>query len=67
MADLVQTLLRFNLQPCSLAKPFNEMAVGFYIHTEMNFVVSKRRSDDEKAAVRAASDKNEFGFDAGAL
>lgn len=37
-------LLRFNLQPCSLAKPFNEMVVGFYVHTDMNFVASERKS-----------------------
>ncbi|KAI6900568.1 hypothetical protein KC334_g8554, partial [Hortaea werneckii] len=41
---VLEILLRFNLQPCSLAKPFNEMVVGFYVHTDMNFVVSKRRS-----------------------
>ncbi len=59
-----QTLLRFNLQPCSLSKPFNESAVGFYIHTDMNFVVTKRHNDAEKAA---AAGKDEFAFDAGAL
>jgi hypothetical protein len=40
-------LLRFNLQPVSLAKPFNEMAVGFYIHTDMNFVVTERQDKAE--------------------
>lgn len=42
-------LLRFNLQPCSLAKPFNEMVVGFYVHTDMNFIITERK-DDEKSA-----------------
>ena len=42
-ADRSQTLLRYNLQPCSLAKPFNEMVVGFYVHTDMNFVMTERR------------------------
>ncbi|KAK3054048.1 hypothetical protein LTR09_004826 [Extremus antarcticus] len=61
---VIETLLRFNLQPCSLSKPFNESAVGFYIHTDMNFVVTKRHNDAEKAA---AAGKDEFAFDAGAL
>lgn len=44
--------MRFNLQPCSLAKPFNEMVVGFYVHTDMDFVVSERRSIvDERHAL----------------
>lgn len=42
-----QTLLRFNLQPASLAKPFNEMVVGFYVHTDMNFVVTERAGETE--------------------
>lgn len=59
-----KTLLRFNLQPCSLAKPFNEMVVGFYVHTDMNFVVTERRDLSEKVdSVMAES----FRFDAGAL
>ncbi|RMY60988.1 hypothetical protein D0863_11426 [Hortaea werneckii] len=31
------------LEPCSLAKPFNEMVVGFYVHRDMDFVVSERK------------------------
>ena len=42
---LLQILLRFNLQPCSLAKPFDEMVVGFYVHENMNFVVSERKEN----------------------
>lgn len=38
----MELLLRFNFQPCSLAKPFNEQVVGFYVHTNMNFVVTER-------------------------
>ena len=41
-------LLRFTLQPCSLAKPFKEMAVGFYVHDDMNFVISERRDGASK-------------------
>jgi len=43
-------LLRFNLQPCSLAKPFNEMVVGFYVHTDMNFIITERKDDENSAA-----------------
>ena len=43
---IIETLLRFNLQPCSLAKPFNEMVVGFYVHTDMDFVITKREEKD---------------------
>lgn len=46
---IIETLLRFNLQPCSLAKPFNEMVVGFYVHTDMDFVITKREERDWKA------------------
>jgi cytochrome P450 len=45
---IIETLLRFNLQPCSLSKPFNEMVVGFYVHTDMSFVVTKRNERDWK-------------------
>lgn len=44
---IVETLLRFNLQPCSLSKPFDEMCVGFYVHTNMNFVVTSRKDETE--------------------
>ncbi|CAJ2509046.1 Uu.00g140720.m01.CDS01 [Anthostomella pinea] len=40
---VIETLLRFNLQPCSLAKPFNEKIVGFNIHTDMYFVATERK------------------------
>lgn len=49
--DESQTLLRYNLQPCSLSKPFNEMVVGFYVHTDMDFVVTKRSEEGEKPTV----------------
>ncbi|KAK8214786.1 hypothetical protein M8818_002369 [Zalaria obscura] len=39
---IIETLLRFDLQPCSLAKPFVEKCVGFFLHTEMSFRVTKR-------------------------
>ena len=37
-----QTLLRFDLQPVNLAKPFHERCIGFYLHTDMNFRVTIR-------------------------
>ncbi|EME83802.1 uncharacterized protein MYCFIDRAFT_53776 [Pseudocercospora fijiensis CIRAD86] len=40
---IIETLLRFNLQPCSLAKPFDESVVGFYVHENMNFVATERK------------------------
>ncbi|EMC98319.1 hypothetical protein BAUCODRAFT_32339 [Baudoinia panamericana UAMH 10762] len=58
-----QTLLRFNLQPCSLAKPFDEMVVGFYIHTNMYFVATERKKNDTAAFARL----RETGVEAGAL
>lgn len=42
---VIQTLLRFNLQPCRLDKPFDEMVVGFYVHHNFNFVISERPED----------------------
>jgi cytochrome P450 len=50
---IIETLLRFNLQPCSLAKPFNEMVVGFYVHTDMDFVLTKRDERGWKSDSRA--------------
>ena len=50
-------LLRFRLQPCSLSKPFNEMAVGFYIHTDMNFVVTENKD---------LATSNDFGYETAA-
>ena len=47
---LLQTLLRFNLQSCNLAKPFSEKVVGFYVHTDMNFVITAREQEGDKAA-----------------
>lgn len=38
-----QTLLRFELQPVSLAKPFIERCVGFFLHTDMMFRVTRRQ------------------------
>lgn len=57
-----QTLLRFNLQPVSLARPFNEQVIGFYVHTDMNFVVTERK---EKA--EGSVDEKIFGTGAAAL
>ncbi|KAJ4345385.1 uncharacterized protein N0V89_011515 [Didymosphaeria variabile] len=39
---LIETLLRFNLQPCRLSEPFKEFCSGFYIHDDMDFVVTER-------------------------
>ena len=61
---LLQILLRFNLQPCSLAKPFDEMVVGFYVHENMNFVVSERK---EKNALDDGLLDHANSMDAGAI
>jgi len=39
--------LRFNLQPCNLAKPFDEKVIGFTVHTNMNFIVTERKSTEK--------------------
>jgi hypothetical protein len=57
-------LLRFNLQPCSLAKPFDEQVVGFYVHTNMNFIVTERKDIDEENELPRNGGLN---FDAAAL
>lgn len=62
---IVETLLRFNLQPCSLSKPFNEKVIGFTVHTDMNFIVTERKTAEQHAAaVQATSGAS---ADAGAL
>ncbi|KAK3071492.1 hypothetical protein LTR53_008537 [Teratosphaeriaceae sp. CCFEE 6253] len=60
---VIETLLRFNLQCCDLAKPFNEKVVGFYVHTDMNFVVTERSTGDEEKSTHL----NGGTIDAGAL
>jgi cytochrome P450 len=39
---IIEMLLRYSLQPVSLKEPFREMVVGFYVHTDMNFAITKR-------------------------
>ncbi|KAF2154696.1 cytochrome P450, partial [Myriangium duriaei CBS 260.36] len=39
---LIELLLRYNFQPCSLAKPFDEQCVGFFVHENMMFRVTER-------------------------
>lgn len=41
-----KTLLRFNLQPVNPTKPFIERCVGFFLHTDMMFRVTKREDSD---------------------
>jgi cytochrome P450 len=60
-----QTLLRFNLQPCSLAKPFNQKVIGFTVHTDMNFIVTERKTTEQQATEAQSQDGAEY--DAGAL
>lgn len=60
----LQTLLRFNLQSCSLAKPFDELVVGFTVHTNMNFIVTERKSAEQSMD---ASLNGGTQVDAGAL
>jgi cytochrome P450 len=65
---IAQTLLRFNLQPCSIAKPFDEQVVGFYVHTNMNFVVTERKGVEEESEVpRSGTGSGSEAFDAAAL
>lgn len=56
-------MLRFNLQPCSLAKPFDEMVVGFYVHENMNFVISERKESTSNDSMINAG----INIDAGAI
>lgn len=61
---LIETLLRYELQPCSLSKPFDEKILGLNLHTDMDFVVTHRcghqaDEDDELLAFQPT--------DAGAL
>ncbi|KAJ9632240.1 hypothetical protein H2203_000644 [Taxawa tesnikishii (nom. ined.)] len=42
---VIETLLRFELQPVSLAKPFEEKCVGFFLHTNMMFRVTERKDE----------------------
>ncbi|KAK0274395.1 hypothetical protein LTR35_009324 [Friedmanniomyces endolithicus] len=63
---VLKTLLRFNLQSCNLAKPFTEKVVGFYVHTDMDFVVTERSSGDHSALVRLEGDQVDAGALAGA-
>lgn len=50
---LIELLLRFNFQPCSLAKPFDEQCVGFYLHDNMMFRVTERPEEAFDAAMNA--------------
>ena len=58
---VIETLLRFNLQPCSLAKPFTEIVVGFTIHKDMNFIITERKSASDKAAEAQFDDSTHMG------
>lgn len=40
---LVETLLRDELQPCSLPEPFGERILGLNPHTDMDFVFTDCR------------------------
>lgn len=48
LTNVTQTLLRFQLQPVSLAKPFTERCVGFFLHTDMMFRVTRRQESEWK-------------------
>ncbi|SMR49013.1 unnamed protein product [Zymoseptoria tritici ST99CH_1E4] len=52
---IFETLLRFSLQPCSLSKPFDEKVVGFYIHDNMNFIATERRTDSGRDVLELTS------------
>ncbi|KAH9810899.1 pisatin demethylase (Cytochrome-P450) [Teratosphaeria destructans] len=60
LTEFRQILRRFSLQPCSLARPFEEKVVGFYIHEHMDFVLTERRD------VAAGRDDDDGGVQYGA-
>ncbi|KAH0142396.1 hypothetical protein KCU67_g14054, partial [Aureobasidium melanogenum] len=39
---VIETLIRYELQPASLSKPFVERCVGFFLHTDMMFRITPR-------------------------
>lgn len=59
----IQTLVRFELQPVSLAKPFIERCVGFFLHTDMMFRVTRRQETEWKGQ----AEKDVYYGDASAL
>lgn len=46
----LQTLVRYELQPVSLSKPFVERCVGFFLHTDMMFRITRRPDADSTEA-----------------
>ncbi|CAD0109288.1 unnamed protein product, partial [Aureobasidium uvarum] len=44
------TLVRYELQPASLSKPFVERCVGFFLHTDMMFRITRRPDADSAEA-----------------
>ncbi|KAF4552638.1 Cytochrome P450-like protein 11 [Elsinoe fawcettii] len=47
---LIELLLRYSFQPVSLAKPFDELCVGFFVHENMWFRLTRRDEDFDPAA-----------------
>ena len=56
-ANVMQSLVRYDLQPVSLAKPFVERCVGFFLHTEMMFRITRRELSD----VLQTAEKQDYG------
>jgi hypothetical protein len=48
-----------------LAKPFNQKVIGFTVHTDMNFIVTERKTTEQQANEAQAMGGAEY--DAGAL
>lgn len=46
-----QLLLRYNFQPISLSKPFDELCVGFFVHENMWFRVTPREDVVDSASL----------------
>ena len=46
---LVETLLRYELQPCRPARPFGERILGLNLHTDVDFAVTHRRGQGDEA------------------
>lgn len=47
---IIETLLRFNLQTTNPISPFIERCVGFFLHTDMFFRITRRDKDVQSAA-----------------
>ena len=47
---IIELLLRFTIQPINIGRPFVEKCVGFFLHTEMYFRVTRRETPEETSS-----------------